>query len=340
MQIINDLKLDLTIQDYTKAKNLFLNFCKSAKISQNNIGFFGEVGFPGISDIDALVISTPDKIKKLNLLVQQETANSASFNYLFWHPPVFVLDSIQKKANILHTLEGLKSIKSGANLFNHKTLNYEETDVLNIVWFLSLISVISDMQRTISNNDPISLRLCLLVYKNLIHSFNKFSLDEEDLPNNLLSSQELRTLVKEKYNSQLNEFLLNQFFMLFNLTCNRFDNFCQLQLALKSDTGKTSLISSQTKVYRKGDETVIKVKRFYNLIKINKFAFQLLLEYHIGKSTHHALNNYIIASKACKVEYKKFNIHYPFIQPFSLPISKYKRNLLVILNSIRVVDFL
>lgn len=341
MRIANDLRLDLNLQDYSAAKIKFLDLCDNVGTERNRVGFFGEVGFPGISDIDALVVSTPEKIKKLNFLFQKELANSELFKYLFWHSPVFIIDSIKNKVTRLHTMEGLKCVDPSINLFNkNENLSISELDTLNVIWFISLIGVASDICRTIHNNEPVSLRLCLLVYKNLIHSFNKFSNLGEPLPKELLSPLELRNVIKEDYNNLPYNFIKNQFFSAFNLTCQKFDLFCQKQIKLKATTRTTSFISGKTKIYKNSNKSSIKIKKFYNILEVNSSAFQILLDYNNGESSNLAVDHYIKAAKFCKMEYQKFDIRYPFIQPFSFPLSNIKRSVFETLNSTRIVDFL
>lgn len=341
MHIINDLNLDLTFQDYNSAKDLFLELCKNAAVGESNVGFFGNVGFPGISDIDALVIGTPEEIKRLNILFQREITNSETFKYLFWHPPVFVLNLIKDKIARLHTLEGLTGIMPNGSLLHKKEeLKADELDLLNVIWFISLINVISDICRTIHNNEPVSLRLYLLVYKNLVHSFNNFSSSEDSLPVHHLQPSELRSLVKDSNHNLPTIFIKEQFFSLFTLTCQWFDEFCKKKIKIEPATPLNSFASSKTKIYKRAGRTFINVKSFYNMLNINSYAFQILVDYNSGGSTYKALEGYISAAKTCKEEYQKFKIPYPFIQPCSMPLSGSKRILLKTFNSTGIVNFL
>jgi len=331
MPLVNDLNFNLHLEDYVKASDLLISICEACEISQYNIGFFGEVGFPGVSDIDALIIGSSEKLNKLKSLYDNNIMSSESFRYLFWHPPVFVLESIVAFVNKLHTLEGLKCVKTEVKMFDK--LRGNENKLLNIIWFIFLSTVVSNILKASNNDKPISLRLVLLVYNNLMHSNMVFSPVNNELPEHIMPSHDLRELAKRSENAQFNNMILEHFLTLFDYSCKMFDVFCNDQEWYTSATKETALISKNI-FYKKSFTTTLNTSRIVNRLHLNKMAFSIVFDYYKGKADSSLLSKYIDNSNICKSKYKSAGLDYPFISPYPLPSSKLENNILRISNSL------
>lgn len=330
-----DLMLSLEIADYEDAKINLVEICEACNISQKDVGFFGEVGFPGISDIDAVVIADPCSIIRLHKLFSAETINSKSFRYLFCHPPVYLFNNLADKVGHLHTLKGAYfPYNCDFTLDQSNTISKPASQLLNIFWFISLLNIISAIMNNLKNNVPVSLRLLLLVYNNLMHSYNFFNASSKTIKErSFLHPQELRVMIKYSRLNQLDALCLEHFILIFKETCKYFDSF-MVDFDINLGISNRKTLIARDICFLKSGKTGEYAGSLFNNMSINEKGFSLIEDYFFGNSKSEIMNNYIQTSFLCEAEYRKHRIAYPFIKPFPTPSSWHKRNLLRIVNSI------
>lgn len=338
MPIVNDLNFDFKIKDYDAAKRSFIELCISCGSYMENIGFFGNVGFPGISDIDALVLGTPDVIKDVDRCFSEMHAGDSRFCYLFWHPPVYIIDGTQSAISHLHTLENLQPVEEGSDLSG--LLKSEEkckgtNEALNIAWFIFLIKIVASQRRKLQKGQLVSLRLILLVYKNIFHSFSTFQAPEEVQDKAAVSPQKLRETVRDnKFDPVIASFVEQSFFELAEKAMPAFDAFCFRKADESVLTKQSTLIASRDVIFKKNHNTFFSNRYFYDLISLNPVAFQMVWEYYQGSLKSIMFKDYIISSEEARTEYLSNEIPYAFIQPVARVSSALKRNLLYAVNKV------
>ena len=191
IRILDDLELSITAESYDRAKDAFVTLCRNAGVAHDRIGFFGTIGFPVVSDLDALVIGSNDQLREIGESLEQLRRVDPEIREIFWHPPVYVLESIRELAGSLHTLHGLTDVVRSqlGPIAVDSNSSYQRT--LNHVWFSFLASVVA----TSLSRAQISLRLILLLHKNFEVSMDMFSANSPPTRDGSMRSGELRHLI-------------------------------------------------------------------------------------------------------------------------------------------------
>ena len=342
MPILKDLNLNLLNDDYTNAKDRFIELCCDAGITKEKIGFFGNVGFPGISDLDAFVCDIPERLIQLERLHKNELEKSPNYKYIYWHTPVLLPDLAIEYTSFLHTLHGLVFQANGLKICKPTVQNSE---ILNMVWFLSLIRRVISIKKHYLNKKPTSLRLLLLVYKNLEYSHNVFS-GKANSDQNIMPADNLREHVKLRYddlNSSIDHTVYHNFFNIIEASFSSFDNYCRNSSVFKNELSKYSNQSyaflSLSLICRKNNKgSSVKIRGRIAIIDLNPHAFLLVVNLINNYSNDQSINNYIKSLNGCKAICNSHNIGFPFIDVASKPAILFNRIILRILNNI--VSFL
>lgn len=187
--IYYDIKSHLGIASYENAISKFQSLARSAGISSSQIGYFGEIRDPSISDIDVTIISKPYILRKVHQSFLAQCEADSDFQYCFYHPPVYIDSRLADSIKYVHTLDYRRT-----ELFQNVELEYDNHNLsdseqycLNLSWFLSLIKPSID----ILNGTERSLRRSLLLHKNLLRSYKFFSNDK------ILNTSEKATQLRE-----------------------------------------------------------------------------------------------------------------------------------------------
>jgi len=337
MPIVNDLNFDFSFGDYEDAKQKFIKLCISAKVSIDNIGFFGNVGFPGISDIDALVVGEAEVIRELNRRFYEERKQNERFAYLYWHRPVYVLENIIGVAKQLHTFENIHPVIEDSRLnglFGYTDSSKVNNETLYIAWFIFLIINIAKQERRLKKGQEVSLRLMLLVYKNIFHSYGKFNamLDQQTRVE-LIHPKKIRETIRDNvFNEDLRTFIENSFFYLADKTIEVFDQYCKTKMSKPNFKKKSVLVVSRELVLKRCINTFYKEECFYLKIFLNPLAFQLINEYYFGRNKTQMFKEYVVSSEKAIKEYKKQNIDYAFIKPVGKNKSYFMRSIFFAIN--------
>lgn len=129
-----------------------------------SVGYFGNISWPSISDLDVLVCfqdsTYKEGVQRLNELIE----SSDQLSYCFMHSPVYVSESMMPWVKFVHTLNGLSITKGDLELNVENIADLSYSTFLNDIWsyyFLCLGSKIVD------EIDYFSTRFLTLVLKNL-----------------------------------------------------------------------------------------------------------------------------------------------------------------------------
>lgn len=339
MPIVNDLIFDYQLHDYENAKKEFINLCLSSGILEEHIGFFGNVGFPGISDIDGLVVGHPYAVNELNKRFCNKQNHDKRFAYLFWHRPVYVLSSVIEIADQLHTFEGLHPFQRGGDLgglLKNQTILNDKNESLYIAWFVFLLVIIANQERKLKENQSVSLRLILLIYKNIFHSYTTFGeVSKTQGSSEIVNPQKMRENVRDNpFNDGLRIFIEKSFLELAKETMSVFDTYCLGKFNNYKISDRNVLIGQKDLIFRKDYSTHIKNGKLFNKISLNSIAFQMVSEFYFGSKQGILFQEYVKNSVKAKNEYLNAKVDYAFIQPIKEGSSFTKRRMLRIINKV------
>lgn len=335
INIVDDLDREILYSDYEKIKDKFVKICEECGVSKKNIAFFGTIGHPGISDLDAVVVSSPDLLKKIDVAFNYKRSQSSVFSYVFWHPPVYVINKVINYFKYLHTLESLTPLVEDS-IFSDDVSMPSENDkkVLNIVWFIFLINVYSGIYKRAMNANPISLRLILLIYSNIMKSYLFFN--KEKIPEYIISSNSLRSIILDSRDTiHINNFLWEKLSSLFLLAVNQFDLFCNRRVhQIKNPANLGQILIFPEYILRSSPYTQLSFKKKVIVLDVNRFYFTLAKSFLFGMNFSISFEKYIHDSTLCMQEYMLSGIKYPFIKPIAIPETKFKKVLLTNANKI------
>lgn len=340
MLIQKDLDLDLSYKDYDKVKGRFIELCDAAGITKEKIGFFGNVGFPGVSDLDAFVCDVPERLNELEKIHRNELERCPKYRYIFWHTPVFLPCEAIAYTSFLHTLKDLEFQADGLKILKPSEQNLE---ILHIIWFLSLIRPVVFVEKQYLKKKPVSLRHLLLVYKNLAYSDNVFSAGTKAAPN-IMAADSLREYVKLHYedlNGSVGKFIYHNFFNVVKSSLSSFDDYCRISSVFKNELSKSKrsyIFLSLSLICRKNKKgSSIKSKGKLTIVDLNPHAFNLIVNLINNDSNSQSISNYLEAFNRCKEVCNSHNIDFPFIEVAPKPEAFFNRMLLFALNKITSV---
>ena len=187
-RLMNDLR-GCERPDYDRERDSLIETLSSAP-GIVAIGVFGEVGHPGISDLDCLVIAEDGKLATAHDRYARWRNADPDREYIFWHPPVFVSQSMLTPLTYLHTLEGLSWYYGSALIYRDS--QFDESLYLYYVWITFLLPI---AVRIVKSTD-VSLRKALLVLKNLQRSVSVLAgPDDKDTDALSIKNGQLRSQV-------------------------------------------------------------------------------------------------------------------------------------------------
>ncbi|MEO7045363.1 MAG: hypothetical protein ABI091_08680, partial [Ferruginibacter sp.] len=323
--------------DYAQVKARFIELCCGCGVTKEKIGFFGNVGFPGVSDLDAIVCDRAEKLLEIEILHKKELEVNRKYKFIFWHTPVFLPNQALLYASSLHTLNDLKFEANGLKL---QKPSVHQLEVLHINWFVFLLWVISSIKKKYYKNKPTSLRLLLLVYKNLMYSNNVFC-PKTNMTQDLLPADGLREFVKLHYddlNSGVEKVIYDRLFNLFDLSLSNFDEYCKSSFLFKDQ----KLVENQSFLFmsfllfcrKRNTGSSLKMKGGLVVMDLNPYAFQFVVDITKNNSNNLMVNDYINDLKKCKEICESKNISFPFMDSVPKSTIFFKRILLAALNKI------
>ncbi|ANV89538.1 hypothetical protein [Picosynechococcus sp. PCC 8807] len=314
--IIDDLPRYLTIEDYQSTKQQFEKICKQSGLSKDQFAYFGSVSCPQVSDIDALVVGSEQQIRLIHKLFLDEQKKNKVFNDIFWHPPVYLLDSPSNSSIYLHTLENLDRTIT----INSKPVNQHNpySSGLYFTWITFLLSIIGSV--TCKKNIP--LRLLLLLYKNIevsemyLGRKNKFISTKKIN----ISSDYIRKLALEDYKSN-QDAILKAFISKIRGLMFSFDLYCNFieKKNNKYDTPKFSFINKKNLALTSKKTSINQFGKLI-LTNLNPVAMTALLYWkkYPDIPKEYEYFEYIKISKETINLYKEKGFYYNFVTPFGI----------------------
>lgn len=318
MKIIDDIPRHLTLDDYKEASIHFEALCIRAGLPKENIGYFGSISFPGISDIDAAVVGNAAQLKKLDELFIEEQTKPGEFAHMFCHRPVYLLDKALPFINNLHTLNGLDD-RIGILIKNTGSPHAApEHKLLNIVWFTFLLQTISQIQRA----KTVSLRSLLLLYKNIEYSNTVFSgMSSTNKAPSCIKSCDLRKSIWERTYDM--DQLVNSFDCLFTDTLVKFDNYCERLSPVRSGKAQTTRPVIVDKSFTVIPARVSKLEhaRTVSILYVNDYAYHLAKDFFIKTSYCNLISQYMSCLRNAHSMYVSAGLPNPFVTPFQIQLK-------------------
>ena len=171
MRMIDDLDRFIQLRDYQNAYESWVAHIGNYEWALD-LGRFGSFGFPGISDLDTIVIVDSGHLRAAMAAHDSWVKQSDSRQFLFFHPPVFVPYELVGQFHRLHSLQNLHWEGAlGAKSFSKCEESCQSS--LTVVWALFLLPIAFRLCKTQNGG---SLRKILLVLKNLHTAEDRLSL--------------------------------------------------------------------------------------------------------------------------------------------------------------------
>ncbi|KKG07374.1 hypothetical protein [Methanosarcina sp. 2.H.A.1B.4] len=160
MKIKNDL-VNLSIKDYEKCLHYIVN-----ELSRNEeieaIYQFGNINFPGISDIDLLFIVNDNcKYNKVYSEINTKIKEAPNSDYCFYHKAIVITKKQSKYLHLFHSVESLKLL-SGNELKLKGNFDLPQILIWNSFFYPMIFNLMG--------KNKVSLRYLLLILNNAAYS--------------------------------------------------------------------------------------------------------------------------------------------------------------------------
>lgn len=338
MRIVNDVRWGLGRDAYERASTRFVEMCDSCGVGRDQIGFFGAVGFPGVSDLDALVVGDQATLVRLAALHREEARKSDVYGYLFWHEPLWILEEVKDDAYRLHTMDGLKRADGRAELSVAGVVSEEARRVLDVAWLIFLLGAVAEMGCVAKGRRGLSLRLLLLVHKNLRHSMRVFRSADNTRGDGLMGANELRQWAKERCQqgneAEAGRVVWAQIVGSLAEACAGMDATCE-RLVGDIDAMAPWIITRRM-VFCRGTGTTYEESR--GRIVLNPYAFMVAKGYLYGRSCGSDVGHFGMTARHSRLAYERAGLAYPFIEPIMIARRGWKKWLTLGVN--RLADTL
>lgn len=230
-QVEHDLQR-LEPGDYTQGITAFLQAFRSLFRGRAAVYQFGEVGTPGVSDLDLLMVVQDDQWHEAEECARKASRCTEQLTYLFLHPPLIVGASLLDSLPYLHTLENLHLISDGW----HPLANIESQEIdmasrlmRHAVWnsFIRISALEMD-------GKPIGMRRMLTLTHNLyLTALNSNRLLRDPLPIKIDSNEIRRHILEAPHEHR--EALAKEFLEEVLLALRRVDEHLSEELNVHTD---------------------------------------------------------------------------------------------------------
>lgn len=337
MRIVDDVKWDIGADAYAAASKRFVTLCDTCGVARERVGFFGAVSFPGVSDLDALVVGDASTLANVAALHQEEARKSDVYGYLFWHEPLWVLEEAVGHAHRLHTMDGLSCADGVADAPLSGVLTDGERRVLNVAWLVFLLGALAEVGAKARRGEHMGLRLLLLMHKNLWHSMRVFGQAGKS-PDGLMTADELRAWAKERCEQgdvvEVGRIVWTQIIGALGEACAGMDVACR---EVSADMGACApWIFTRRIIFRRGADTVF--DEGSGRIVLNPYAFAVAKGYLKGGSQKSDIERFSMAAQRCRPLYAQAGLTYPFLEPITIARGGWKKTLTLGVN--RLADAL
>ncbi len=185
MKLVNDLR-GLSISQYEQCLQDVKNSLRKIE-SVLSLYQFGSISFPGISDIDLLVVLKSEKNFESNeRRILDCIKGIPNTDYCFFHRPMIVTESNLRYLPLFHSAENLNFLDGTACSFESPWIFDTRVQLSWNIFFYKLLFRLHEA------TDEVSLRYVLLLLKNIIRTIES-------------SDEELRTQFSLKLHNQNNQ---------------------------------------------------------------------------------------------------------------------------------------
>lgn len=291
----------LEIIDYSKAYKDLEEYC----VQNTNLILFGEFGnasFPSISDLDVFICLEDqnfleDQHKIIDFIDSDEIRQ-----YLFFHDPLIISESMLKFLKQFHTLYNLNFTYNKKNILITDS-NTEQQELLNSIW-TTYIMVIGP---GILINPKLDIRDKLLVLKNICQSIVNIDPDSDALYFNKETRKQaingLLTLV------DVNKIFKTKLIELYQISEN-------LQFGNIIDLKRKKYKIERNMIIVKDDQNSFSFKEGKIYIHLNPEYFNFFSQFYNKASMNPRIQIYIENAISLNKLCRKIKISYPFIAPF------------------------
>lgn len=320
-RVVDDLPRSLTMDDYQAAQRFVQTLCSECGIEPERVGFFGNVGCPGISDIDVAIVGDAPRLTRVVEGFDRSCRESDWLRSMFRHPPLFLLEDCVKIAPRLHTLNGVSEplrglMFDGVDPIDSACPGATSYDaLLHAMWFTFLIAFVAGLGR----RGTISARRLLLVHKNLEYSEHYFGrLGANDgiyLSPVQRDSATIRRLTLEGRDVQ---HLASDFLDQFEAVQRAFAGF--LPEASRSDRRSLErpVVVHDDFVLIRGSRTFVRRLGQRSFGAARPWLFDATRRFVEGGQGDDDVGKFIRASIVARRSYQLAELRYPFIGPFGL----------------------
>ena len=290
------------------------------------IGQFGCVNYPGISDLDLLVITQNDSAESIVNIFNEWVKKKPERQYVFFHPPLIITENMLSYLTYLHTIHGLYWISGSHDYVVDST--FLDSKFLDIIWvsFLVPIAVKLLYHERVNN-----LRKLLLVANNMVKSISTFSFRPSDL--NLASNVTNKNISIREYfyeklsiGSQFNDSdykkLKAHFDYCFISMLSVVENYLADNNYYIHNNSKGRWINNYLYLCPSNEFKVVLSKSGVSSLKVPCYMYSLIKPNKMLLQNDKNVHSYYQAVDKATSFAKSENITYPFIKPFGYSISK------------------
>ncbi len=207
-QIFDDL-IELKEEDYERAIELCINGFKEMP-GVRMVGQFGHISFPGISDIDLMVITEDENYKTVTKSISDLCGSISHGSYLFPHHTFVIPESlipVKKYLSFEHIVDDCSVLWGDERLLSGQKIPSRESVALTTaIWSSNVWEILLTL-----NRDRIGLRKMLLHMQTFIRfiALNDYILEEGKKEEILTWGKSLRLEVFNSHLKERNKVLVN-----------------------------------------------------------------------------------------------------------------------------------
>ncbi len=337
MRITDDVRWDLPKEAYAAVSARFVDLCQECGLGPDKTGFFGEAGFPGVSDVDALAIGEAEALRRARRKHEELRGKWPEYGYLFWHQPLWILPAVVADAAELHTMDNLRCANGSSDRLLPGTTG--DRKILQVIWALFLLDAATRMTVTSELGSPMSLRRLLLVHKNMHHTMVSFGNGERAGERPLLGADELRetakNLCRRGETAELTVIVEAQLLGALEVACHRMDVVCGERVDVAGGPARDSgWIVTRGMLFQRAPTTAFHPGK--RRIGLAPPAFRVAKDHLYGRSECAEMSRYLAAEKRCRLAYGRAGVEYPFIAPLAVARCGWRRGIVTAVN--RLMD--
>ena len=302
----------LSREDYERAFQQFCELAHSSSKKSVRIARFGQVGDPGISDLDLAVIADPKSLRAINLQFQKRRREDPVFEYVFAHDPVFLSEFIISDAQKLHTFFGLE-MEEPSGMWDQLKIGSSGDNVwLYLFWHCFNFQNALDFL-----NSRVSLRLGCLIHKNCLTSLAQLKKDSTMSVSD--RAREVRELAlrfpkqgRLRLRKEFIDLLKETALAAFDYSSEHVPSYPRAEQ--KYLWIRRNLFAVPTEEFR---EPLIR-RNGIHCVPLHPSLFSAVLAFSMMDERNESTADYIAANIRAQLFYREHRLPYPFITPFRI----------------------